>query len=191
MKVVPWKDVEGGPLTLVREIRSDNRGSFEMLFQKEVLANFGITRFAFNQVNLIRSGIYSLRGFHGSEFENNHWKIITVVKGSVIEAALDLRNSSKDYSSVMWKIVKAKDKNSIVIPPGFAHGFQALEKNTQIIYATNIEYSQNSEFEISPINELDDYFWRKDPILSNRDLNAPNFSKWHERKKFDIRVNKQ
>lgn len=178
MKVSKWQDLQGGPKFLVRSKNRDIRGSFEMLFEREKLEMHGVNDFEFKQVNLITSVKNSLRGFHGSNIRNNHWKILTLIKGTITEAFIDLRPMSESFSEIFYKEIRATDNSSLIIPPGFAHAFQTISLDAEIIYATNVEYSKNREFSINPISELSNMIWSEDAIVSDRDRTAPKFSDW-------------
>ena len=125
------------------------------------------------QFNLLNGVKGSLRGFHGAAIENNHWKILTCVNGVVKDAILDLRHESLTFGKIALIEISADSKQTLVIPPGFAHGVQSLSENSLTIYGTNIPYRLNKEFEINPLSGNWNQLWENPLILSKRDSNAP------------------
>jgi dTDP-4-dehydrorhamnose 3,5-epimerase len=165
------------PFILKRSIFADERGSLEMIFEIEkIVQKTGISTIL-SQVNLIAGRKNSLRGFHASPAIYNHWKFVTCVKGVVRDAVLDVRRDSQTFGRYEAIELSGNDRATLVIPPGFAHGVQSLTENSLTIYATNIPYRLNAEFEINPIGHHFEKLWTDSPILSERDLNAPS---WEE-----------
>jgi dTDP-4-dehydrorhamnose 3,5-epimerase-like enzyme len=153
-----------------------------MLLEENKISELAPTFDAIAQVNLLSGVLGSLRGFHGADETENHWKVVTCVRGKVRDVALDLRIQSKTFGRCSYIDLGEEDSNSLVIPPGFAHAVQSLSNDSLTVYATNIPYSKNAEFEIYPLSEEFEFLWTLDPILSDRDQNAEKFVDFVERK---------
>ena len=98
-------------------------------------------------------------------------KIISCVSGAVFDVALDLRRNSKTFLKWESVILKPGKYNSIVIPPGVAHGFQTLDKNSELLYLHTENCSPDDEFGVSYMDPKVDIKW---PLprtqISERDL---------------------
>jgi len=122
-----------------------------------------------SQINSLTGVQNSLRGFHSSPYEDNHWKIVSCVEGCVRDAILDLRIDSLTFGNVGTYDIDARSGCTILIPPGFAHAVQSLTSHSVTVYATNIAYTSNREFAIYPLSDHWGSIWMEDPILSERD----------------------
>ena len=115
----------------------DNRGYFkELLKEKDLKKKFPFLVMSFSKKNVIR-------GLH-LQTKNPQGKFVTIIKGKIFDVAVDLRKKSKTFGKIFTCILSEKNKRSIFIPPGFAHGFQALGKENYIIYScTKYREKQN------------------------------------------------
>ena len=121
-----------GLLILRRPVRRDDRGSFQELFQRDALAEAGIS-LDWKQDNLSVSRQNVIRGLH-YQVTRPQAKLIHVVHGAVFDVALDIRRSSPTFGQCLTFELKAGDGVSVLIPVGFAHGFAALEPQTAFLY---------------------------------------------------------
>ena len=100
--------------------------------------------------NRINSEITNL--FNQSDFVSSERKaksiLITVIKGKIFDVAVDLRKNSKTYGKYYSKILSEKNSLSIYIPPGFAHGFCALDKENFVVYSCTEYRDAKSEIGI-------------------------------------------
>ena len=105
----------------------DNRGYFkELLLEKNLKKKFPFLVMSFSKKNVIR-------GLH-LQTRNSQGKFVSVIKGKIFDVVIDLRKKSKTFGKVYSCVLSEKNSNSIFIPAGFAHGFQSLEDNSQILY---------------------------------------------------------
>ena len=122
------------------KIFKDNRGYFKELLRENIIKKkFPLLVMSYSKKNVIR-------GLH-LQTQNSQGKFVTVIKGRVFDIAVDLHKNSKTYGKYFSCILSEKNSNSIYIPPGFAHGFQALDKENYIIY--NCTKYRNSKSEIA------------------------------------------
>ena len=166
--------------------KSDDRGFFERLYCREELNKMGLeTEIA--QINRsVNNFKGAFRGLHYQKPPFSEIKIVTCLKGAVIDFVVDLRKESATF--LHWLEVKLSEENNkaIVIPQGFAHGFQTLQDSTELLYFHtqfyNPEYESGINYkdpfikiklplEISEISEKD----KTRPFLSNIELDLPDF----------------
>lgn len=153
----------------------DHRGYFFESYNKENFLRNGIDH-NFVQDNESKSSKGVLRGLHFQKPPFAQGKLVRVMKGSVLDVAVDIRKNSPTYGQ--WASVELTQDNKWMywIPPGFAHGFVTLEDNTVFFYKCTNVYNKNSEGSIlwcDPVLNID---WKvKNPILSDKDKTGPLF----------------
>ena len=147
----------------------DKRGYFkELMKENKIKQKFPFFVMSYSKQNVIR-------GLH-IQTKNSQGKFITVIKGKIFDIALDLRKNSKTFGKYFKCILSESNSNSIFIPPGFAHGFQALEKNNYIIYSCTKYRDSKSEVAIKFNDDQLKMKWPiKKQILSKKDQNAMSF----------------
>ena len=154
---------------------SDSRGYFqELLIEKNIKIKFPFQVMSFSKKNVIR-------GLH-IQTKNTQGKFITVVKGKIFDVAVDLRKKSKTYGKYFSKILSEKNSLSIYIPPGFAHGFCALDKENFVVY--NCTQYRNARSEIGiKYNDKDlNIKWPiKKTILSVKDKENYSLKEFYNR----------
>ena len=157
---------------------SDDRGYLERLYCKEELAEaFGQKSIA--QVNhsyTSQPGV--VRGMHFQYPPHTEIKMVTCIRGSVFDVAIDLRRNSRTYLKWFGLKLKADKFMSLAIPEGFAHGFQTLESNCELIYFHSEPYVSTAEGAVNATDEIFQISWPL-PISerSTRDKNHPMISK--------------
>lgn len=148
---------------------SDDRGYFFESYNfenyREILGGA-----VFVQDNESKSQKNVLRGLHFQKPPFTQGKLVRVIKGTVLDVAVDLRKNSPTYGQ--YNIVKLTEENKLMywVPPGFAHGFVTLEDNTIFTYKCTNIYNKASEGSIlwnDPDIGID---WGiENPILSEKD----------------------
>jgi len=86
-----------------------------------------------------------LRGLHYQLPPHAQGKLVRVVKGAVFDVAVDLRRSSPSFGRWAGVELSAENRRQLWIPPGFAHGFLALEDDTHFLYKTTDVYARDCE----------------------------------------------
>jgi dTDP-4-dehydrorhamnose 3,5-epimerase len=157
------------------DVFPDPRGYFFESFQKEKFRALGIDA-EFVQDNESMSGKGVLRGLHFQKSPFAQGKLVRVVRGSVLDVAVDLRKASKTYGKWESSLLSAENKLMMWVPEGFAHGFLVLEDNTIFQYKCTNYYNKDSESGIiwnDPDLKID---WGiKNPIVSEKDLMGGRF----------------
>jgi dTDP-4-dehydrorhamnose 3,5-epimerase len=167
-----------GVYIITQEPRVDARGYFARIFAKEELKKYGI---AFSIIHANRSLTKEkgmIRGMHYQIFPRKEDKIVQCLRGSIFDVALDLRNGSKTYGKWVGTILSEKNNKMLLVPKGFAHGFQSLEKNSIVEYFVTQRYSPDHERGVrwnDPAFSID---WPiKKASLSKKDGDWPLFKK--------------
>ena len=140
------------------------------LFKKKNFSNSRINA-DFVQDNESMSGKGVLRGLHFQRPPFAQGKLVRVVRGSVLDVAVDLRKNSKTYGKWESSVLSADNKLMMWIPEGFAHGFLVLEDNTIFQYKCTNYYNKESESGIiwnDP--DLKINWGIENPVVSEKDL---------------------
>jgi dTDP-4-dehydrorhamnose 3,5-epimerase len=155
----------------------DSRGFFAELYKDEDFEKAGI-KFSVRQTNLSKSQKGVLRGLH---FQLNPFaqaKIVRVISGEVFDVAVDLRKSSKTFGRWAGVNLTGEGFNMFYIPEGFAHGFEVLSETAEFEYLCSQVYAPKYERGLLYNDPSLNIGWTtKNPIVSERDLKFPAFSK--------------
>jgi dTDP-4-dehydrorhamnose 3,5-epimerase len=122
----------------------DDRGYFFESFNRSKLDVLG-NDLEFVQDNQSLSQKDVLRGLHFQNPPYAQAKLVSVIQGSVLDVAVDIRKESPTYGKSFSIILDGIDKNQLFIPVGFAHGFKTLENNTIFFYKCTNYYNKESE----------------------------------------------
>jgi len=155
------------------KVFEDHRGFFIEVFKKEDFEKFGIN---FNPVqeNHSKSKYGVLRGLHFQKEPYQQAKLIRCIKGKIFDVAVDIRRNSPTFGRHVSTILSSKNKQILFIPKGFAHGFQVLSKEAEVIYLTDVPYKPEYDSGIIWNDEDLKIEWPiKQPILSEKDKNLP------------------
>ncbi len=155
----------------------DDRGYFYESYSKKAFEEAGIyAEFVQDNQSLSQKG--TLRGLHAQKDPSAQGKLVRVVRGSVVDVAVDIRKSSPTYGEHVAIELSENNHKMFWIPPGFLHGFVTLEDNTIFTYKVTNLYDKASE--IGGLwNDTDlNIDWGIDPsevILSEKDKELPLF----------------
>ena len=150
----------------------DKRGYFKELLREKNLNN----KFPFLVMSYSKKSV--IRGLH-LQVKKPQGKFVTVIKGKIFDVVVDLRKNSNTFGKYFSCILSESNSLSIYIPPGFAHGFQAIEEDNYIIYSCTKYRDKKSEVSINYNDKNLNIKWPlKKKILSLKDRNAISFSKF-------------
>lgn len=166
-----------GLLILTPRKFEDERGYFVESFNQEKFNEAVGTPVVFVQDNESKSSTGVLRGLHFQVPPFDQGKLVRVVKGRVLDVAVDLRKNSPTYGQHLSVELSGDSGKQFWIPPGFAHGFLTLEDETIFAYKCTNYYHPASERSI----RFDDpdlaISWNiHNPIISEKDRLANNFA---------------
>jgi dTDP-4-dehydrorhamnose 3,5-epimerase len=165
-----------GVLLLEPERIEDERGFFARTFCVDELAARGM-RFEAVQLNLSfnrRRG--TLRGMHYQRAPHAEGKIVSCVAGALFDVIIDLRPDSPGFRRWHGVELSAANRLALAIPPGFAHGFQALADATEVQYVMSHRYVAEAAAGVRWNDPAFGIRWPiEPPILSARDAAYPDF----------------
>ena len=169
-----------GLLIIEPKVFGDDRGWFMESFNQrafeQALQERGLDFPNFVQDNHSYSEKGVLRGLHFQKSPYGQGKLVRVVQGRAWDVAVDIREDSETYGQWVGVELTAKNHKQFWIPEGFAHGFIALEDNTQFLYKTTNYYNKESEGAIIWNDTKIDIQWPIEGIekilVSDKDLVA-------------------
>ena len=162
MKII---DTKFKGLKIIKHYRNiDSRGSLRETFNKKFM---NWENFIFEYTTVSKKNI--LRGFH-FQHKNPQAKLVTVIKGKILDCVIDLRKNSKTFGKQLSIILSEKNCTSLFIPKGFAHAYYSYEKLNVIYYKCSDYYKPGSEDGIIwNDNKLKIKWPSKKPIVSAKD----------------------
>ncbi|HEX8365526.1 MAG TPA: dTDP-4-dehydrorhamnose 3,5-epimerase [Allosphingosinicella sp.] len=172
MKVVDT-DLPGVKL-IEPQMFGDERGFFLEAWNNRTFAQAGIDA-AFVQDNHSRSARGVLRGLH-YQMVRPQGKLVRVVAGRAFDVAVDIRRSSPHFGRWVGFELSAENKRMLWVPGGFAHGFLALEDDTDFLYKCTDYYAPKHDRSMrwdDPAIGIEWPLGGLDPILSAKDMAAP------------------
>ncbi|MBT4477796.1 MAG: dTDP-4-dehydrorhamnose 3,5-epimerase [Flavobacteriales bacterium] len=174
MKIIKT-EIEG-LLIIEPRVFEDERGYFFESWSKDAFENAGLDiNFVQDNQSLSSKGV--VRGLHFQNPPFAQGKLVRVLKGSVLDVAVDIRKNSPTYGKHVSAHLSEENKTMFWIPPGFAHGFSTLENNTIFSYKCSGVYNKESEGSLM-WNDTDlNIDWKiKNPIISEKDQNSALFT---------------
>ena len=163
-----------GLLVLQRNPLGDKRGYLERLYcQKElqpILKDRQIKQI--NHTLTEKKG--TVRGMHFQYPPHAETKFVSCIRGEVFDLAIDLRKGSSTYLHYHAEILTEENHKTLVIPEGFAHGFQTLTPNCEMLYFHTHEYAPDAEGALNATDPALNIQWPLDiQEMSDRDQNHP------------------
>jgi len=165
-----------GLLVIKPRIFKDDRGHFFESWSKESFKNIGLDLdFVQDNQSLSQKGV--LRGLHFQNPPFAQGKLVRVIKGSVLDVAVDIRKDSPTYGEHFSLELSEENKTVFWIPTGFAHGFVALKDDTIFTYKCTGVYNKESEGALIWNDKDLNIDWRVvNPLVSDKDIQAGNFN---------------
>lgn len=171
-------DIEG-VLILTPKRWADPRGFFVETFNAERWKAAGLACDFVQDNHSYSAEAGTVRGLHYQAPPRAQGKLVRVMRGSVIDVAVDIRRGSPTYGRHVRALLSAENGAQLFVPPGFLHGFATLEPHTDVAYKVTDYYSQPHDggvFWNDPDLAID---WGIDPmraVLSEKDARAPRFA---------------
>jgi dTDP-4-dehydrorhamnose 3,5-epimerase len=166
-----------GLVVLQRQKMSDPRGFLSRIFCAQELAAAGWSQ-PIAQINHSRTEQRgTVRGLHFQRPPFAEMKLVSCVRGAVFDVAVDLRPDSATYLQWHGEILSADNQTALLIPPGFAHGFQALEEGCELLYCHSNFYHPASEDGLNALDSTLSIAWPLEPPQrSERDTQLPSLA---------------
>ncbi|MCC9625614.1 dTDP-4-dehydrorhamnose 3,5-epimerase [Thalassospira sp. MA62] len=161
----------------------DERGFFSETYNQAAFTEAGIDAVFVQDNHSLSSTVGVLRGLHYQCPPFAQDKLIRVVRGRILDIAVDIRAASPHFGKWVAAEISAKDWNQMYVPAGFAHGFITLEPETEVQYKVSAPYAPQSEQAImwnDPDLGID---WPVDPAdvtLSAKDQQAMSFAQYRQ-----------
>ncbi len=128
-----------------RQRLADERGSFARLFCAEELAAAGWTVPVAQVNHSLTRARGTVRGLHYQRAPHVEMKLVSCVRGEVWDVAVDVRAGSPTFLQWHAQFLSAADGAAMLIPAGFAHGFQALSDDAELVYCHSAAYAPTAE----------------------------------------------
>lgn len=158
------------------KVHGDDRGYFIETFRLDKLEEFLGFKLNFVQDNESKSSKGVFRGLHYQLHPASQTKLVRVIKGSVLDVAVDIREGSPTFGQHVAVELTSENKRQLFVPRGFAHGFLVLEDDTVFAYKVDNYYSPENDRGMAfddPALSIDWKFDKKDLLLSEKDTKQP------------------
>lgn len=168
-----------GCFEVIPTVHSDQRGYLIETFRETETAHLAGFTGHFVQDNQSESLYGTIRGLHFQTDEHAQAKLVRVVKGQILDVAVDLRKHSPTYGEHIAVELSATRHNQLWIPKGFAHGFSVLSETAVVCYKCDAYYNKEAERGIHPRDEQLNINWHipiDNQLISVKDLALPSFN---------------
>ena len=149
---------------------SDSRGSFLKILKYEEILE--IPDFKLEEVFFTTSVKGTIRGMHLQVDEASNWRFIQVLRGEAFDVLLDLRKEEQTLSQTQENLLSGDSPQTLVVPPGVAHGFQALT-DVEILYLTSHRHDVALDKGVNPFS-IGINWPLEVTSISARDLSLPS-----------------
>lgn len=155
----------------------DGRGYLAKFFDKETITkneiNFNLTQVKYTYTKTKGT----IRGMHFQSKPYEEVKIVHCIKGRIYEVAIDLRKKSKTYRKWFGMEFSENEKKSLFVPKGFAHGYQSLTDNCEVLYMMSGRFSKPHNVGYRWDDPNLNIIWPLKPtVIADKDNNWPKFS---------------
>ena len=166
-----------GVFLLKPQIFEDNRGYFFESFNANKFNEATDLNVQFVQDNQSLSSKNVLRGLHFQHPPFAQSKLVSVIKGEVLDVVVDIRKDSVTYGEYIAEYLSEENHHQLYIPEGMAHGFLTLKNHTIFSYKCSNYYHKDSEDGIIWNDSNLNIKWNiKKPLVSEKDQLVQNFS---------------
>ena len=135
----------GGLLLVQRKAIEDDRGFLSRFYCAEKFREAGINKPVAQINHTLTRKRGAVRGMHFQHPPYAETKMVSCLKGEILDVAVDLRRDSPTFLHWHGEIISATNRKSLLIPEGFAHGFQALTEDCELIYLHTAFYRAEAE----------------------------------------------
>ena len=159
------------------EKREDTRGYFARVWCQKELEAHGLNS-ALAQANIsFNKKKGTVRGMHYQLPPHREVKLVRCVRGKIYDVIIDLRTESSTYKKTFGIELSPKNGKMLYVPEGFAHGYQTLEDNSEVLYWVSQFYAPGSEGGVRWNDPVFQINWpvNQNVIISEKDGSWPNF----------------
>ena len=165
---------------LIRPVRhTDHRGFFSEVFSQRALQAAGIGVAMVQDNHSLSRARGTVRGLHFQVPPHAQAKLVRVVRGAILDVAVDLRHGSPSFGRHVAAVLDAEAGAQLFIPEGFAHGFCTLEPETEIVYKVSAYYAPAHDRGVrwnDPVLGIDWPDFADEALMSGRDRALPCFA---------------
>lgn len=167
-----------GLLVLSPAVFNDSRGYFFESYNRKRFAELGL-EYNWLQDNQSHSLYGVIRGLHFQKAPHAQTKLVRVLQGEILDVVVDLRKDQPTYGKTFSIVLSSENKQQLLVPKGFAHGFSVLSTTADVLYKCDALYNKESESGIlynDPALAID---WKLDHqaiSVSEKDLILPRLA---------------
>jgi dTDP-4-dehydrorhamnose 3,5-epimerase len=157
----------------------DARGVFFEWFSDAEFSAFSGHRFDLRQANVSVSSAGVLRGLHFAQLPPSQAKYVTCTRGAVFDVVVDIRTGSPTFGRWDSVLLDDKDRRSVYLSEGLAHGFLALQDDSTVMYLCSAPYAPDREHTVAATDPAIGITWpvgAAGPQMSDRDAAAPTLA---------------
>jgi len=151
----------------------DHRGYFSETYNRRRYIELGIDVEFVQDNQSLSHTVGTLRGLHFQKPPTSQAKLVSCVRGAILDVAVDIRRGSPTYGKWESYELSAENGHQLYVPVGFAHGFVTLDANSEIIYKCTDYYAPEAEGAVLWNSCGIEWPLSGDPILSDKDQEAP------------------
>jgi len=141
-----------GLVRIERQRLGDSRGFLARLFCAEELAHAGWHKPIVQIAHTFTARRGTVRGMHYQRPPHAEMKLVSCVRGEVWDVAVDMRAASTTFLIWHAELLSADNGRAMLIPEGFAHGFQALTDDAELLYLHSAAYAPGAEAGLNPLD---------------------------------------
>lgn len=157
----------------------DHRGFFSETYSRRVLEQAGVSVEFVQDNHSLSAEPGTIRGLHFQIAPDAQDKLIRVVRGAILDVAVDIRRGSPTYGRHVARVLSAANWEQLFVPVGFAHGFCTIEPDTEVVYKVSAYYAPSSDRGLlwnDPALGIDWRLGGRAPILSDKDRAHPGLA---------------
>lgn len=163
-----------GAVVLTPKVFGDNRGWFMESYSKRTLEELGISDEFIQDNRSFSAQVGTLRGLHCQTNPMAQAKLLTCLKGTITDIAVDIRKGSPTYKKWVAVELSEENKKMFYIPTGCLHGFVTRTPDVEVMYKVDKFYSPENDRSVRFDDPELGVVWDiENPILSQKDINAP------------------
>jgi dTDP-4-dehydrorhamnose 3,5-epimerase len=170
-----------GAWEITPQLHADTRGLFFEWLTDRGFTSFAGHRLDVRQANCSVSAAGVLRGLHFAQLPPSQAKYVTCLSGSVFDVVVDIRVGSPTFGKWDSVLLDDRDRRSVYLSEGLAHGFIALQDNSTVMYLCSAEYNPQREHTVAATDPALAIDWptKHKLVLSDRDAAAPTLEELH------------
>jgi len=173
------RDIGLGVFEIVPDKFGDARGFFSETWSRQKFRDFGLTQDWVQDNQSFSAEKFTLRGLHYQIEPHAQDKLVRVLRGSIFDVAVDIREGSPTFGRWVSCTLSAAAWNQLLVPKGFAHGFLTLEPDTEVFYKVSAPYAPEHDRAIVYDDPALAIAWPlagATPVMSAKDRAAPRLA---------------